>query len=376
MFKRILIAFVIWKVTLICFAILATVLLPMQQIATARVSAFGLPYLQWVWGNFDGVNYVEIARSGYQYPNYAYFPLYPLLISLGRKFLLELRSLQVGLLISNISLFLSLFFLYKIARVDFEKKIAWKSLVLLLVFPTAFFYGTVYADSLYLLLSTASFLAARKSKWFLAGVLGGLASATRLVGVTLLIALALEWYLAHKEKNFNIRRLAEKFFNTHAFWMLLIPMGVLGYLLYLQIQFGDFLLFQKAMAGWNQEKFVFPPQVLFRYMKILFTAPHNFVYFVAIVELLATLSYFALSIYVLKKVRLSYGIFMLLTLLIPTFTGTFQSMPRYILHLFPGFIALALITMQSKRLFWTTIVVFLCLQFLFVAFFTRGYFIA
>lgn len=374
MFKRILIAFLIWKVALICFALIARELLPMGQTATARVSAFGLPYLQWVWGNFDGIHYVEIARAGYQYPNYAFFPFYPLLISIGQK-LLAIRLLQAGLLISNLSLLISLFFLYKIAHTDFDK-IAWRSIVLLLVFPTAFFYSAVYADSLYLLLSLTSFYAARKSRWFLAGVLGGLASATRLVGTTLILALLLEWYLQNKEKTFNMGKSTKKFFKTHAFWILLVPLGTLGYMLYLQIMFGDFLLFQKAMAVWSQSKFVLPPQVIFRYLKIIVAAQFNLAYFVAIIELVATISYFALSIYVLKRVRLSYGIFMLLTLLIPTFTGTFQSMPRYMLHLFPGFIALALLTTRSKKLFWPTIVVFFCLQLVFAALFTRGYFIA
>ena len=82
----IIIIFLIWRAMLVYVAIVAIGLLPMEQVATARVSAFGLPYIQWVWGNFDGVNYVETARTGYHYPNYAYFPLYPLLISIGRKF--------------------------------------------------------------------------------------------------------------------------------------------------------------------------------------------------------------------------------------------------------------------------------------------------
>lgn len=164
--------------------------------------------------------------------------------------------------------------------------------------------------------------------------------------------------------------------KERVFFIFLIPLGIVAYGLYLQLNFGDFFLFQKSMTVWNQEKFVFPLQVGFRYLKIIFTAEHNFIYFVAIVELISTVLYFALSIYVLLKVRVSYGVFMLLTLLIPTFTGTFQSMPRYILHLFPAFIALAILTSRSKKAFWSIIAIFLLIQGLFVAFFTRGYFVA
>ncbi|MBI2036557.1 hypothetical protein HYT17_02930 [Candidatus Microgenomates bacterium] len=377
MLTKIIAVFIGSRALLFVFALLAIGLLPFQNISTAANSSIGFPYLQWVWGNFDGVHYVSIANSGYQYPNYAFFPFYPLLISIIKSVSL-LPTLQAGLLVSYISFLLSLFFIYKIVLLDFNKTVALPAIIFLLFFPLTFYYTSVYADSLYLFLSVVSFYAARKKNWLWAGVFGFLAGLTRLIGIVLLPVLLLEWYEQHKFKiqNSKFKTIVSRFFEDKAFFLFLIPLGIIGYGLYLQINFGDFFLFQKAMAVWNQEQFVFPLQVVFRYFKILLFAPKNVVYLIALVELTATILYFVLSFYVLKKVRLSYGIFMLLTFLIPAFTGTFQGMPRYILHTFPAFIALALLTNKSKKIFWGTIVIFVILQFVFVALFTRGYFVA
>ena len=261
---------------------------------------------------------------------------------------------------------------------DYDNKIAFRSLVFLLFFPTSFFYGAIYADSLYLCLSLASFYTARKSNWLLAGIFGYFAGLTRLVGIFLFPVLVLEWYLEKKIKyqKLNIENLLRDFFKEKVFFLFLIPLAIVSYGIYLQINFNDFLLFQKAMAGWNQEHIVFPPQVLYRYIKIFLFSQWNFTYFVAVVEFVSTIFYLLLSLYVAKRVRISYGVLMFLTLLLPIFTGTLQSMPRYILHIFPAFIALSLLTIRSKKLFWATIGIFLVLQCVFVALFTRGYFIA
>lgn len=367
--------FVAWKVLIYAFALLSSNMLPLKTDSIAINLAVGTPYLKWIWANFDGIHYITIAYSAYQYPNFAFFPLLPVLISLVNR-VFAISRIDAALWVVNVSLLGSLFLLYKTTLLDFNRNVSIRALILLLVFPTSFFYGAIYTDSLYLFLSLASFYAGRKSRWVLAGLIGYFAGMARLVGILLLPALLLEWYLQNRGGKLQLKILIRNFFHQRAFMLLLIPLGLITYGCYLYMTHGDFFLFQKAMAQWSQSQIVFPLQVLYRYGNILLSTPFNFVYFVAVVELLSTIFYFSLSWYVAKKVRISYGVFMFLTLLLPTFTGTFQSMPRYILHLFPAFIALALLTMRSQKVFWVTIIIFLALQFVFVAFFTRGYFIA
>lgn len=365
--------FVVWKFAILAFALAAPLILPLKSEKMGRALGIGLPYLTWIWANFDGVHYSYIAQHGYQYPNFAFFPLLPLLIHLVKQ-ILSVHAVNAGLLIVHVSLFLSAIALYKIVSLDYSKDVALGSVAMLFLFPLSFFYGAVYTESLFLLTSVLSFYFARKGEWLKAGILGYFASAARLVGIALLPALFAEWFIMQKGGTKNSKLLMKKFFREKTFFMLLIPLGLASYMVYLQLVYGDFLLFQKSMADWGQAQIVFPPQVLFRYYKILLTVPLNTAYFIAVVEVIATILYFLLSVFVLRRVRLSYGVFMLVLLTIPTFTGTFQSMPRYILQLFPAFIGLSLL-MRSRPLFIITLIVFLLLQFLFVSMFTRGYFI-
>lgn len=376
MFKRIVISFLGWKLLLLIFALLATIFIKLNLnswlgLEYARTS----PYLLWIWANFDGVHYLDIARDGYSFPNFAYFPLLPFLISLINK-ILGIPILEAGLLAVNLAFFLSLFVFHKVVLLDFDQKITQRALILLLIFPVSFFFGAIYTESLFFLFATTSFYFARKSRWFWAGFFGLLATLTRLVGFTLLPALLWEWMAQNWRKKPTIKHFWQVFLKQRAFFIFLVPLGIIIYGLYLQVNWGSFLLFQKSMVHWNQSNFVFPLQVVFRYLKIFLLAPHNLAYFVAILEFISTLAYFLLAFYVYKRVRNSYGIWMFSSLSISTFTGTFQSMPRYILCLFPAFMALALLTRGPRWILGIVTGLFLLLGFIFVALFTRGYFVA
>ncbi|MBI4058811.1 glycosyltransferase family 39 protein [Candidatus Microgenomates bacterium] len=339
------------------------------------------PYWVWIWANFDGRHFLDIVTNGYQNFNFAFFPLYPLLVYL-LNIIFKIPSLYAGILISLVSFYLGLWVVYKIIRIDYPERLANFALILLSFFPLAFFYQAVYPDSLFLLLSTSSFYFARRGRWHLAGVFGGLTVLTRLSGLALLPALAVEWYLQNealfkKKKFFISKKSMMKFLKTGFIALSLTGLGIIIYMMYLQIFFGDFLLFQKSMIAWHQQRFIMPAQTIFRYIKILiYVDKHLLVYWIAILELATTILYIALSIFVLKKVRLSYGVFMLVLLALISFTGVLAGTPRYILHLFPGFLGLALLIKDRKHVIFITGVIYLILGFLLTGLFTRGYFVS
>ena len=62
----------------------------------------------------------------------------------------------------------------------------------LLIFPTAYFLHIGYTEALFMALVLGSFLAARTERWWLAGLLGGLAALTRVNGLVLMPALPAE----------------------------------------------------------------------------------------------------------------------------------------------------------------------------------------
>ncbi|MEK7518061.1 MAG: hypothetical protein AAB583_05965 [Patescibacteria group bacterium] len=393
MAKKITALFCFWNGLIYIFAYLATFLIPLQIKFTAALD-FGLrlPYLVWIWGNFDGTHYMEIARNGYHPSENAFFPLYPLLI----KFLYEtFRLIGVYLpylfssqIISNLAFFLSLFFLYKILQIDHRENLSILIFSIIILFPTSYSYGAAYNDSLFFLLTTLTIYFARKQSFFVSSIMGALATLTRLNGLALIFIILFEYIELNNTANtWGFKTFYKKIKNSldwrivsgkKIYAVVLIPLAFAGYLLYTHIFHGKWDLVFSSMQVWNQDTITFPLQVFWRYFKILtFVSPTNIVYFVATIELLSVLFYIFIIIYSYKKIRLSYWIFIIISILIPSLTGTFAGMPRYALHLYPLFLGIALFLEQKSLVFKicyftvTTVLLFLLLML-----FTRGYFVA
>ena len=227
----ILVSFLLWRIFITLFALIGVLSLPVgSPFLGGEAGAYSKAPLLWGWANFDGAHYWGIAKRGYVQFEQAFFPVYPLLVRVGAKFLGNL--LFSGLIISHLAFFTVLYLFYYLIRLDFKKPVARLALVLFLFFPTSFYFGSFYTESFFLALILASFYAARKKSWFWAGILGALASATRLVGVFLLPALVVEYYLQAKKKKIKLR--LKDFFS-----LLLIPLGLAIYMFYLWRTTGD-----------------------------------------------------------------------------------------------------------------------------------------
>ncbi len=151
-----------------------------------------------------------------------------------------------------------------------------------------------------------------------------------------------------------------------------------GYLLYIQIHFKDWNLLFTTMKIWGQDKLIFPLQVVWRYIKIIFLYPtFQLNYWVSVLELMIVLFYIVVIIYGYKKIRLSYWFFSVISLLIPAFSGTFQGMPRYGLHLYPLFLTIALfLNNKSLKVKVAYCLISILLLLFCLTLFSRGYFVA
>jgi len=370
--KNVLSPLVFSRILFLFFAIAASYLIPQEVGYIGKQVAPDAPYLTWVWANFDGRHFLKIATEGYKNFDFAFFPLYPLLISIfGFS-----QPLYAGLIISLICFFSGLVILKKIVLLDFDKKIADMAVFVACFFPLSFFYNSVYSDSLFFLVSVTSFYFARRREWAAAGFFAGLASLTRLSGIAILPALIVEWYLQNRGE-YPIAKMPLPFLKNGFLAIVFGLMGVGGYMLGLTIFKGDPLLFQKSMVAWSQNGFVLPIHVIFRYLKIFTSVDyHLLVYWISILEFVSIFAYLGLAIYVWRKVRVSYAVFMIVLLLLVPVTGTFAGTPRYLLHLFPGFIAIALLVQKNVWLKNSLILLFLALGFALTALFTRGYFVS
>ena len=81
--------------------------------------------------------------------------------------------------------------LYRLARLDLPHEAAVRATIYAAVFPSAYFFGVVYSEALFLLTLVGAALAFRTKRWMLAAVAAAAMTATRVNGVMFLPALAL-----------------------------------------------------------------------------------------------------------------------------------------------------------------------------------------
>jgi Gpi18-like mannosyltransferase len=297
---------------------------------------------------WDSFWYLDIAKNGYSFlgpeklSNIVFFPLYPFLIRIT-SLLTAGNFVLAGWILSIIFLFLALFYFFKLIKEFHPEADPHLAIIFLLIFPTAFFLNAIYTESLFLFLSLATFYYGLKKKFISAGIFGLLASLTRITGLLLFIPLIWEYL-----RNYSFQ--LKSFFNLKVWPIFLIPLGTLGFFLYHYFKFGDFFLFFKVEYWWGR---------MFKLNKdhfLLFSQPAivNFILDVFFVVFALIVLYFTF-----KKLRVSYGLYILTTIGVSLSTGTLMSIGRYILVLFPIYILLASIKNQYLKQAWTSLSILL-----------------
>ena len=243
----------------------------------------------------------------------------------------------------------------------------------LLVFPTSFFFASIYSESLFLLLSLLAFYFARKKMWLLAAVAAILLTSTRLVGIAILPALLYEFYLQEMRVGKRVITIVKSLL------FFVIPTGLISYMAYNYFTWGNALYFITAQGKFDNNRsvtsVVLLPQTMYRYIKILLDFfPSQFEWWIALFEFLIFIFVSILLFYAWrKKVRFSYLLFSVICLVIPASTGTLTGLPRYALVLFPVFIALSLI--KNKVVIISYTATSILLSILLLLYFSRGYFV-
>jgi hypothetical protein len=175
-----------------------------------------------LWDRWDAPHYTDLMVYGYRahdpgdltnpygyqqvYPGDLglYIVFYPLFPWLGGAVnaLIHAPVLSAFIVAGVASAVLGPLF-YRLVKHDESPDVALRATWFLLIFPTAYFLHIGYTEALFLALVIGSFLAARTGRWWLAGLVGGLAALTRINGLVLLLALPVEaatqWYMTPPE---------------------------------------------------------------------------------------------------------------------------------------------------------------------------------
>ena len=327
------------------------------------------PFARW-----DSEWYLAVAKWGYGpqtsgvalnppggLPRMNFFPLYPLLIRIG-GFVLR-SDLVAGILISLVAFGIALALLYRLVALDFTQEVAEVTVLLVAFCPMAFFFSAIYTESLFLALSLGAIYLARRQRWVWAGVLGALAAATRVEGVLLVVPLAmLAW---PQRRSLRWRALA----------LALVPLGLLAYLSYLGIRYGQFTAPLRTQSLFWMHRRTWPFGAAWKGAKLawdglrqlilgpqhvptlvpLYTGGPSFSATQDIYNFLFLLLVAALFVYGLRRLPPAYSAYTLLSVAIPlsdpVVPSPLGSFPRYAMVAFPLFICAAQVVVKRR---WNT----------------------
>lgn len=387
--------FIVWRSVLFGLGAIADRFLeykPTFPYADTLLTRYDLPRWVYSWANFDGVHYITITEKGYFGTGLvqAFFPFYPWLLRIGYLATdKHLNTLLFGLIVSNIATYIAAVVWFGFLADTLGRKKAWIGLALFFCFPTALFWGAFYTESIFFAAVVGAFWAIRRQHWWLATLLTCIATSTRVVGIFLVPALFIEvwqqwqdiqdpqWKKVPFIKQFKI------FIQEH--WRILLLLlwgsaGLVAYMIYLYFIFNDplyFLHVQSEFGAGRQVGIVVYPQVAWRAIKILLTTDHtNWRYYTSVLEFLAGSLGLLGLLCAAKKTRISYVLFSLGAFLLPTVTGTFSSMPRYILVCFPLYLILIEVLAERKVIRALVFTVFILTLIINTFLFVQGYWLS
>jgi hypothetical protein len=309
---------------------------PLRQITLAADSA-------WI---------MNIAINGYEKEpfnnatqhTWAYFPLYPLLLRGAAKLTGEFPL--TGMALSNLFFLLALIMLYQTAlEFGCDKAAADRTVFYLALFPVSYFFSLAQTESLFLLLTVASIYCAKKRAWWLAGVCGALASATRFAGVFLLVPLCVIYWQHYRaiakgaEQSSGIAARLRGLIKPNALALLVVPLGLLAFMLYLRSITGNAFAFSDIQVAWGHSPgFFWRPLLTYLGDPLQVSAGWDF----RLLNFAAATTALVCSVVLLMRREWALGSFALLSIIVPmSYQPLLQSFARYVMVIFPVFFVLA-----------------------------------
>ena len=292
----------------------------------------GLHNLVTAWERFDALWFLGIATGGYDIGGQSavFFPGYPLAIRALTP-IVGGHPLAAAFVISHLAALGSFVLLYLLTAEEWDEPTARRAVAYLAVFPTSFFLLAPYSESLFLLLALATFLAARRGRWAIAGIAGLGAAGTRNVGVLLvapLVVEAVQQSFERKQRSL-VRSLP---------WAIGPLLGLGGYLLYWQIAGGDWLAPVNQQATWQRD-WTLPVVTLWRATVEAFRFVGTYPGGYHLLDWLVFVPCLAAAAWVAVRARPLYAVYTWLALLAPLTLAfgprPLMSVPRFLLPLFP-----------------------------------------
>jgi len=353
-----------------------------------------------MWMRWDANWYREIIRHGYRYypgvqSSVAYFPAYPLaVLSIAWAFPGVAAAAITVTVLSGLGAAV-LFHRWCCQRMS--PAAATTALLVLLVYPYAWYlFGAVYSDAFFLMLVLAAFLLVERQRYWTAGIVGLLVTASRPTGIAVAVGLVLvvleranqerreqaavaapvgvsatpsagsvaartslggslgagsseagaAGEVEAEPKRGFVRELGRRFdpraFPRPAAPILLSFAGLAGWCAYLYYRFGDALLFVDAEGAWHQGA---GPRTWFKveFFTKIHQVPHSIFADSLMLHAFLGVAVIFLVPLVARRFGWGYAGYVAVVMGIPLLgTKDFMSCGRYLLAAFPVFAAVGL----------------------------------
>ena len=298
---------------------------------------------------WDSEYYVGIAVGGYDDPkagavvdpangrtvikNYSFFPFYPFVMRL-LAFPLKLFGLNpiatgslAGVIVATLGTLAGLFALWDLTRSYFEEEAAYRAIFYALIFPTAFFFAMVYTEGLFIGLAFGALALSKRGHWGWASLLALFAAWTRAHGAALVLPLLILWLMQIKWREPLQPQMSWKWFLRGA--LALLPLA--GYFLWRHSSLGNgwaelqefyfgrgLMSFGKSIEDWQRS---------FDYARHLGGGAGRIYFAIEVgTSLLAGIA----SLWLIRRDP-AVAFFSLAVVLLSVFSGSAQSMARYML---------------------------------------------
>jgi Gpi18-like mannosyltransferase len=291
-----------------------------------------------IWSRWDSEWILSVVLHGYQtFPitvgtttitlgNWGFFPLYPMLVRLINT--VTGNPVAAGIVVSNFSAIGALSYVYLLARDLRDEDHAVRTVTYLCLFPTTLFLSAVYTESLFLLTTVAAIFYATRKKWLIAVLWGMLSTLVRPPGILLLLPL----FLLYMEQRDNDWRKID--FRVSL--LLVVPLGMIFYMIYLYYLTGNPLVFMQQQTAWGRSLSA-PWTPFWGFIKnpALHSYKFSFIdFFLACLVVGAIPSIF-------RRFSPAHGSYALVSILVPLTTGILASIGRYSLVIYPLFFILS-----------------------------------
>lgn len=307
--------------------------------------------ISFLMNQWDAKRYQFMIDNGYTFPldtdpqaNWAFFPMY-VLVCQAVKLLTFWKgdTYWIGMFVSNVCIYIAAFYGVKWLRNRREgENISLLLGILMFAAPYTFYCSSAYTEAMFIMFISLFFYFCQEKKYLLAGLMSAFASATRIVGCTLVFALIVELYENYRRENFTEKNGSRFSERVKAFIVdflkkpkqilavLICPFGTFAYMTFLKFFCGDVWAFMHVQIAWREDKYFPVIGVLWKACTGQIEPRYTYMGWFCIAA-------FAVYAYMLYRKYYSMAVFGIISLLVPL-TSHVMSTCRFIIGTYVIFV--------------------------------------